>query len=160
LEQMNLGRYRDYAPQYLSGGEKKRVSIADILAMRSEIILLDEPTASLDPQNTDALDSILLELNRKGITIVISTHDVDFAYRFAKRAVVFSQGEVIADGDIESVFESEEILTRAGLKKPLIFAAAQLLERRCAGSAAGAKQAGAKPKSISEFERYIDAVHA
>jgi len=150
LSQMNLSGYRDYAPQYLSGGEKKRVSIADILAMRSEIILLDEPTASLDPQNTDALESILLELNRQGITVVISTHDVDFAYRIAQRAVVFANGEVIADGSIDDVFESEDILAQAGLRKPMLLSAAQLLEKRFAGSLKGAR-----PKDVSEFEKYI-----
>jgi len=150
LEQMNLVGYREYAPQYLSGGEKKRVSIADILAMQSEIILLDEPTASLDPLNTDALESILLELNQKGITVVISTHDVDFAYRIAQRAVVFAKGEVIADGNIKEVFESEEILRRAGLRKPLLYAVSELLDKSFTGSTTGNR-----PKSIDEFEQYI-----
>jgi len=150
LSQMNLSGYRDYAPQYLSGGEKKRVSIADILAMRSEIILLDEPTASLDPLNTDALESILLELNRQGITVVISTHDVDFAYRIAQRAVVFASGEVIADGSIDDVFESEDILAQAGLRKPMLLSAVQSLEKHFAGSLKGVK-----PKDIFEFDQYI-----
>ena len=97
LEQMNISMYKDFAPQYLSGGEKKRVSIADILAMRPEMILFDEPTASLDPQNTDVLEDIIRALNQEGITIVISTHDVDFAWRIASRVIVFSQGEIIAD---------------------------------------------------------------
>jgi len=151
LSQMNLSNYKNYAPQYLSGGEKKRVSIADILAMRSEIILLDEPTASLDPLNTDALESIILELNQKGITVVISTHDVDFAYRFAQRAIVFANGEVVADGNIEDVFKSEEILTRAGLRKPMLLSAAQSLEKQFAVS-----HKGIKPRDISEFEQYIN----
>ena len=120
LTQMDVSRYKDYAPQYLSGGEKKRVSIADILAMRPEMILLDEPTASLDPQNADVLEQILRELNREGITIVISTHDVNFAYRVAQRAIVFTQGEIIADANVDAVFEQIETIKKAGLKKPLL----------------------------------------
>ena len=123
LAQMDLVRYRDQAPHHLSGGEKKRVSIADILAMQSEIILLDEPTASLDPQNTDTLIDILNELNQAGITIIISTHDVDFAYRIVQRAIVFAQGEIIADAEVNEVFAQEKLLEKAGLKKPLVYEA-------------------------------------
>ena len=121
LEQMNISKYRDYAPQYLSGGEKKRVSIADILAMLPEIIMLDEPTASLDPQNTDALEGILEMLSNEGKTVIISAHDVDFAWRTAQRAIVFSQGEIIADADVCDVFSSVETLEKAGLRKPLLY---------------------------------------
>ena len=130
LKQMNLSNYKDYAPHYLSGGEKKRVSIADILAMQPDMILLDEPTASLDPINAESLERILHELNREGITIVISTHDVDFAYRVAQRAIVFAQGEIIADAGIDDVFESEVLLQRAGLKKPLLYEAFACMRSR------------------------------
>ena len=127
LIQMNLEGYEDRAPHYLSGGEKKRVSIADILAMRPEMILLDEPTASLDPENVEMLEETLNRLSADGITIAVSTHDVDFAYRFADRAIVFSSGGIIADADVEEVFSSEDILKTAGLKKPLLYAVAEML---------------------------------
>lgn len=128
LTQMNLCGYEDRAPQYLSGGEKKRVSIADILAMNPDIILLDEPTASLDPENVEVLEQTLDMLTKKGIALVISTHDVDFAYRFADRAVVFSQGKIIYDGDIEKAFSEKEILVQAKLKKPLLYEVAEILD--------------------------------
>jgi cobalt/nickel transport system ATP-binding protein len=150
LKQMNIERYRDYAPQYLSGGEKKRVSIADILAMRPEIILLDEPTASLDPQNTQALESILEELSSNGITIVISTHDVDFAYRFARRAIVFAQGEIIADADADEVFSSVEMLDKAGLRKPHICEAFELMQ-----AAFPNIPINGKPRTIEELRTTI-----
>jgi len=150
LAQMNIGKYRDYAPQYLSGGEKKRVSIADILAMRPELILLDEPTSSLDPKNVVALECILRELNSVGITIVISTHDVDFAYRIAQRAIVFAQGEIIADEDIDAVFASEETLDKAGLKKPLLFEAFESMQ-----SIVPDIQKQQKPRTIEEFRSLI-----
>ena len=150
LEQMSISRYRDFAPQYLSGGEKKRVSIADILAMRPEMILLDEPTASLDPQNADALESILDELSRKGIAIVISTHDADFAYRIAQRAIVFASGEIIADAEIGEVFASAGTLEKAGLKKPLLYEAFEILQENSV-----VKHSAGKARTIEEFRRAI-----
>jgi len=150
LENMNLDGYQKRAPQYLSGGEKKRVCIADILAMKPDILLLDEPTASLDPENVALLEMSLNELSDAGISLAVSTHDVDFAYRFANRGIVFSKGGIIADGDIEKVFESEDILSQAGLRKPLLYAAAELLEKRFCG-----KEADTKPKNLLEFEKFI-----
>ncbi len=103
LARMNLEGYENRAPHYLSGGEKKRVSIADILAMEPDMILLDEPTASLDPENVALLERTLEELNEAGITLVVSTHDVDFAYGFARRAVVKPGGDYPGRGDRGSV---------------------------------------------------------
>ena len=150
LVQMDIVRYRDQAPHYLSGGEKKRVSIADILAMQPEIILLDEPTASLDPQNADALEQILRELNREGITIVISTHDVNFAYRVAGRAIVFTQGEIIMDASVDEVFASTETLEKAGLKKPLLYEAYEVI--KASAPDMSGKQ---KPRTIEEFRNLM-----
>lgn len=151
LEEMSVTRYREYAPQYLSGGEKKRVSIADILAMRPKMILLDEPTASLDPQNARALEDILNQLNRTGIAIVISTHDVDFAYRITDRALVFAQGRIIADADVDQVFSSDDILVKAGLRKPLLYHAFEYLQERFPHMVVGEK-----PRTIEEFKRVFD----
>jgi len=150
LRQMNLDGYQTRAPHYLSGGEKKRVSIADILAMQPDIILLDEPTASLDPENVVLLEKTLDEFSQGGITLVISTHDVDFAYQFASRGIVFSNGEIIADSSIDEVFSSGKILDKAGLKKPLLYAAAEMLEAHFPDI-----QFDSKPRNIGELEDYI-----
>ncbi|MBW4846599.1 MAG: energy-coupling factor ABC transporter ATP-binding protein [Lachnospiraceae bacterium] len=120
LEYMNLGSMRDRPPHYLSGGEKKRVSIADIIAMESEVVIFDEPTASLDPVNVEMLEGVLDKMNEMGKTLLISTHDVDFAYRFADRAVIFAGGRIIADGPIREVFEDDEVLNQANLKRPVL----------------------------------------
>jgi cobalt/nickel transport system ATP-binding protein len=120
LEYMNLGSMRDRPPHYLSGGEKKRVSIADIIAMESEVVIFDEPTASLDPVNVEMLEGVLDKMNEMGKTLLISTHDVDFAYRFADRAVIFAGGRIIADGPVRKVFENDEVLNQANLKKPIL----------------------------------------
>jgi len=150
LWQMSLEGYQDRAPQYLSGGEKKKVCIAAILAMKPVLLLLDEPTASLDPENVIKLEQTLNELSAAGISLVVSTHDVDFAYRFANRGIVFRGGEVIADDDIEKVFESDALLAQARLKKPLVYAAAELINKRF-----GKCKDGAMPKSIEEFGEYV-----
>ena len=118
LQYMGLQSYRQRPPHYLSGGEKKRVSIADIIAMQSEIILFDEPTAALDPLSADMLEQVLADLSREGKTLLISTHDVNFAYRWAERIVVFDRGKILADGNPLEVFLQEQVLEQAHLKKP------------------------------------------
>ncbi|MCL2163866.1 MAG: ATP-binding cassette domain-containing protein [Oscillospiraceae bacterium] len=150
LAQMDISRYKDYAPHYLSGGEKKRVSIADILAMQPEMILLDEPTASLDPQNADVLEQIIRDLNRKGITIVISTHDVNFAYRVAGRTIVFMRGEIIADASVDEVFAQAEALELAGLKKPLLYEAFECMQANFPNM-----QGKRKPRTVEEFQAFV-----
>ncbi len=127
LTYMNILDYKDRPPHYLSGGEKKRVSIADIIAMKSEIIIFDEPTAGLDPLNTQMLEEVLDKLGSEGKTMLISTHDVDFVYRWAERAIVFSQGKIIADGTPLKIFQSEEILKKANLKRPTLMEVYDLL---------------------------------
>lgn len=120
LEYMNLTEMRDRPPHYLSGGEKKRVSIADIIAMESEVVIFDEPTASLDPVNVEILEGILDKMNKVGKTLLISTHDVDFAYRWADRAAIFAGGRIIADGPVQEVFKDYEVLNQANLKRPVL----------------------------------------
>lgn len=129
ISQMNLEGYEMRPPHYLSGGEKKRVGIADILAMDTKIILFDEPTASLDPMSAQMLEEVLNRLEQAGKTILFSTHDIDFAYRFADRMIVFADGTLIADGQPEEIFQNEHILARANLKKPVIMEVCEMLER-------------------------------
>ena len=127
LDRMGLQEYRDRSPQYLSGGEKKRVTIADILAMEPDMILLDEPTASLDPDNVTRLEQTLDQLTQAGLALMVSTHDVDFAARFARRGLVFVQGKLEADGPLEEIFARRELLEQAGLRKPWIWQTAEAL---------------------------------
>ena len=127
LTYMNILDYKDRPPHYLSGGEKKRVSIADIIAMKSEIIIFDEPTAGLDPLNARMLEEVLGKLGSEGKTMLISTHDVDFVYRWAERAVVFCQGKIIADGTPLEIFQNKGILKQANLKQPMMMEVYDLL---------------------------------
>lgn len=127
LAAMGLQGYAQRSPQYLSGGEKKRVTIADILAMKPDVILLDEPTSSLDPENVVRLEEILDRLTDAGIALLVSTHDVDFAARFAQRGLVFARGNLAADGPMASIFSDTALLERAGLRKPWIWQAAEAM---------------------------------
>ena len=130
LDYMDLQAFRARPPHELSGGEKKRVTIADILAMESEVILFDEPAASLDPMGEERLEAVLGRLSDEGRTLVISTHDMDFAFRWATRAVVFAGGQVIADGVPDAVFRDAETLLRAHLKPPALLEVFDLLRAR------------------------------
>ena len=130
LDYMNILEFKERAPHYLSGGEKKRVTIADIIAMYPEVIIFDEPTASLDPYNAIALEYVLGKLWEQGKTILISTHDLDFAYRWAERVIVFSQGKIIADDIPEVVFTMDDVLKTANLKKPTMLKVKELLEEK------------------------------
>ena len=146
LEYMNISDFKERPPHYLSGGEKKRVSIADIIAMESEIIIFDEPTAALDPVNAAMLEEVLGKMSQEGKTMLISTHDVDFAYRWAERVIVFCDGEIIADDTPLNVFKQEDILQKANLKHPTLFDIYHMMEEKklVPGN-------GIYPKNVQEF---------
>lgn len=129
IEAMDLAAYRNRPPHYLSGGEKKRVSIADILAMNPKAILFDEPTSSLDPKNSLRLREILSDLSESGMALLVATHDVDFAYAWAQRVLVFSDGVLLADASPREVFSNEGILNQANLQKPLMYSVVESLCR-------------------------------
>lgn len=117
---LGLEELQQRAPHYLSGGEKKQVSIADILAMEPELLIFDEPMAALDPMNAQRVEDILNKLHEDGKTLLIATHDVDFAWRFADRILVFCDGMLIGDGTPAEIFAQKEMMERAHLKKPSI----------------------------------------
>ncbi len=150
LAYMNISNFKDRPPHYLSGGEKKRVSIADIIAMESEIIIFDEPTAALDPLNAAMLEEVLGKMSEEGRTMLISTHDVDFAYRWAERAIVFSGGKIIADGTPLEIFQREDILEQASLKHPMMFDVFNAMKDKGL-----VKDENAYPRNVQEFQEMI-----
>ena len=155
LEYMNISDFKERPPHYLSGGEKKRVSIADIIAMESEIIIFDEPTAALDPQNAAMLEEVLAKMGKEGRTLLISTHDVDFAYRWAERVIVFCDGKIIADDTPLNVFKQEDILERANLKHPMMFDIYDILKENHV-----VPDEERYPKNISEFRNLIGQIQS
>ena len=113
--------------------------------MHPEIIIFDEPTASLDPQNAELLEGVLDRLSAGGKTILLSTHDVDLAYRWAQRLVVFHNGRIVADGDPLQVFQDRDVLAQASLKRPV------LLEVYEGLTAKGLTGGGAWPRTVHEL---------
>ena len=128
LERVGMSGYEKTAPHHLSGGQKKRVAIAGILAMKPEIMVLDEPTAGLDPQGVEDLSKLLDELNGEGITIIISTHEVDLVPNYANRVFVLVDGILIGEGTPKDIFAQPEILEKANLKVPIVTDLFQQLE--------------------------------
>lgn len=146
LESMNLQSLKNRPPHYLSGGEKKRVTIADILAMNPKLILMDEPTASLDINHTKLLEQRLKMLHNSGISLMISTHDMNFVFRWADRIIVLVAGEIIADGEPQEIFCNDEIILKAGLCKPILLEVAQNLHLKLNNQ---------YPKNIDEFKKAL-----
>ena len=128
LVRVGMSGYEKTAPHHLSGGQKKRVAIAGILAMKPEIMVLDEPTTGLDPQGVVSLSKLLKELNDEGITIIISTHDVDLVPNYAQRLFVLVDGLLIAEGTPKEIFAKPGILEQANLKVPIVTEIFQKLE--------------------------------
>ena len=118
LKQVGMYEYREHAPHLLSGGQKQRIAIAGVIAMEPKCIVLDEPTAMLDPRGRREVIDTVSRLNKeKGITVVIITHHMDEAAR-ADRVVVLHKGRVAADGSPKAVFSQVELLHDLGLAAP------------------------------------------
>ena len=118
LKQVGMYEYREHAPHLLSGGQKQRIAIAGIIAMEPRCIVLDEPTAMLDPRGCREVMETIRRLNRdKGITVVLITHHMDEAAQ-AERVIVLHKGKVAADGSPETVFSDVALLHSIGLAAP------------------------------------------
>ena len=150
MSYMGLEKLSDRPVHYLSGGEKKRVTIADVIAMDSEIMIFDEPECSLDPRNCQMFEDVLKRLSECGKSIIISTHDVNFAHRFADRIVTLHNGRIISDSGSYETFNNKEVLEKAGLKRPYIFDITDLLIRKGL-----MKDILIYPKTIEELDKLL-----
>ena len=120
LEIVNMTKYAQSSPSKLSGGQKQRVAIASVLAMNPEILILDEPTAMLDPKGRSEVIKTIKMLNEeKDITVVLITHYMDEAAQ-ADRTVVIDDGEIVLDGTPKEVFKNVEKLKSLGLDVPQV----------------------------------------
>ena len=130
LDVVGMTGYDSRSPHNLSGGEKKRVALASVLAMRPKVMVLDEPTAALDPRGVSKLIKLLNFINRElGITLIFATHDVDIVPLLADRVYLLSEGEIILGGTTEEVFSHKETLREIDLRLPRVAHLAELLER-------------------------------
>ena len=129
LAAVDMTAYKDHSPHRLSGGQKQRVAIAGVLAMHPDCLLLDEPTAMLDPQGRREVLDTLCRLNREGMTVVLITHYMEEA-ALADRVVVMDEGRVVLDGTPRQVFAQGERLATLGLDVPQPTALCAALRQR------------------------------
>jgi cobalt/nickel transport system ATP-binding protein len=120
LAALSIADLRDRPTHMLSGGQKRRVAIAGAVAMRPEVLLLDEPTAGLDEAGAARLVALLRGLLGRGMTLVFSTHDVDLAWQLADRVALFRGGRVVAEGAAEAVLGNRAALAEVALQPPVL----------------------------------------
>ncbi|WP_293347586.1 MULTISPECIES: ABC transporter ATP-binding protein [unclassified Microcoleus] len=119
IEEFNLSELAREPIHNLSLGQKKRVSIADIMVLKPKLLLLDEPTAYLDPRHTKQLIGLLQQIHAAGTTILLASHDLDFIYRWADWVFVMDGGKLILEGTPETVFAQRDVLEQLQLGVPL-----------------------------------------
>ena len=118
---LDYGAIKDRSPFLFSAGQKRLIALAAVLALRPEALILDEPTAGLDPSGRRRLIELLAGLTRaKGLTILLATHDLDQAALLAERVLVLNRGRIVMDGPPEEIFSAGEELRRIGLALPAI----------------------------------------
>jgi cobalt/nickel transport system ATP-binding protein len=115
LAAVRMSGFRDRLSHHLSVGEKKRIAIATVLSMDPQILVLDEPSAGLDPRARRTLINLLRELP---ITMLVSTHDMRLVQELFPRTIMMDEGQIVADGRTKDILEDEELLTAHGLEKP------------------------------------------
>jgi len=121
LTTVGMTQFADKPPHFLSGGQKKRVALAGVLAMQPEVIIMDEPTSSLDPLAASDILHLLLRLNKEnGITLLLATHDVDIVPLFANKLYILDKGEVVSEGTPKESFSKTELIRKVNLRSPRI----------------------------------------
>ena len=120
IEELEITPFQDRPAHALSGGQKKQVAIADILVMHPEVMILDEPAAALDPKHTRKVQEIVDRLSEKGITVLMATHDIDYAYAWADEIVLMHEGKVIRQGTPAQVCTDRQAIEEASLELPVV----------------------------------------
>ena len=150
IDYLEITPFRHKPTHALSGGQKKQVSIADILVMNPDIIILDEPAAALDPKHTAMVNRIVDQLTENGITVMISTHDVNYAMEWADDVFLFKDGKVLIQGTPEQVFSNKSALVSTNLEQP---ACMQLFDSLCKKGIL--KTSLPIPHNLKQLESYI-----
>ena len=150
LRHVGLVGFERRPPHQLSGGEKKRVAIAGVLAMDPDVLVFDEPTSGLDPSGSEDLMELLDELNHNGKTIVISTHDVELAYPWAERAILLLDGQIIREDVPDVAFGNTKYVRMAHLSVPPLLELSAELGKR------GFMIPERKPRSVLDMVHIIE----
>lgn len=131
IKQVGLDEsYLEVSPFELSGGQKRRVAIAGILAMNPDVLVLDEPTAGLDPNGAKEMLDLFVSLNKQGKTILIVTHEMDYVLEYCQECVVMKDGDVVYQGTPTSLFADNDILEKCELDCPSSFELAKKLKEK------------------------------
>ncbi|MFQ5999185.1 MAG: energy-coupling factor ABC transporter ATP-binding protein [Candidatus Bathyarchaeia archaeon] len=120
LNLLDVAKYRQTSPFMLSGGERKRVALASVLAWNPKIIILDEPTIGQDHQQKDKLRQFIVQLNAQKKTVIVVTHDVEFVAECDPRVVLMAEGEIVADGGAEEILTNQKLVAQASIVPPQI----------------------------------------
>jgi energy-coupling factor transport system ATP-binding protein len=120
LNLLGLTEYRTTSPFMLSGGERKRVALASVLAWDPKVVVMDEPTIGQDHRQKERLRQFIIQLNSQGKTVVIVTHDVEFVAECAPRIILMSSGRIVADGTGKEILTDSTTLTKASIVVPQI----------------------------------------
>jgi cobalt/nickel transport system ATP-binding protein len=150
LRHVGLEGFERRPPHQLSGGEKKRVAIAGVLAMDPDMLVFDEPTSGLDPSGSEDIMELLDELNHEGKTIIISTHDVELAYPWADRAILMIGGKILQEDIPEIAFGNPESVRSAHLSLPMLLELHMELQKR------GFLLQGKKPRTVLDMMHGIE----
>lgn len=118
LALVHMSEFKNRPPHHLSFGQRRRVAVATVLAMKPEILVLDEPSSNLDPASRRELADILRSLE---ITILMVTHDIPYAYELCERSIILSGGIVVADGDTKTILSDSKLLSENRLELPVGF---------------------------------------
>ncbi|MEW6624007.1 MAG: ATP-binding cassette domain-containing protein [Bacillota bacterium] len=149
LKVVRLEQFIDRSPSALSGGQKQRLAIASVIAMRPEILVLDEPTSQLDPIGSYEVFTVVKELNQKyGMTIVMATHHSEEIAEFSDRILVFDEGVLVGDGSPKEIFTQKELLLKTWIREPQVSALANYLKQR-------GIDMPEFPITVEEMEKYI-----
>ncbi|MEI7857030.1 MAG: ATP-binding cassette domain-containing protein [Methanomicrobiales archaeon] len=150
LRHVGLEGFERRPPHQLSGGEKKRVAIAGVLAMDPDVLVFDEPTSGLDPSGSEDIMELLDELNHEGKTIIISTHDVELAYPWADRAILMTGGTILHEDVPEVAFGNLHSVRTAHLSLPTLLELHMELQKR------GFLLPGKKPRTVLDMMHCIE----
>jgi len=145
LRQVGLEGYERRLPHHLSEGEKKKVAIASVLSMQPKVLLIDEPTANLDPKSREELIELIKNLGkRRNPTLIVATHDVDLVPQVVDKTFILNKGRIVAEGPVREVFSKLNLMREAKLEPPPILRLFQLMAEK------SIVPPGTKPLTIDE----------
>ncbi len=149
IRELDITPFKDRPAHALSGGQKKQVAIADILVMHPQVMILDEPASALDAVHTKKVHELIRRLTEQGITVLMSLHDIDYAWSWADEIVLMDRGRMIRQGTPREVCEDEAALRQAGLERPAVLRIYEKLKEK------GVLSGGRIPGSMDELTEML-----